>query len=254
MDRKTMCGRGASDVELRQWLCEICPVVTRTLRLPRPLEKAVDGALGVISVDTALGWVEMLGLGKAHEIRLMAQSIPDAAAKLSSPEGQEALRSWEASHGVGPVLRTLEQAVKTIVAFWKAGGHPRRAVIRALSSLGVSPVVPHAGEFREALAAVMGSGRGETVSLIEEYVAITVTNKVDKLESIDGLISRSVPFGAWVRSLWLRLRLKVQWIKGGMEVIPDSGHPLWRLSLILREMAGSTDRKAPDSKDSESIV
>lgn len=241
MDRKTMCGNGASDAELKRWLGEVCLVVTRALRLPRPMEKAADRALEVVSVGTALRWVEMLEIGRADKIRLMAQSVPDAAAKLSTPEGQQAIRSWEARHRVVPVLRVLEEAVKAILGFWRAGGRPRRAVVRALAAMAVSQVVSDAAGFRKELASVIGT-RSDTPRLIEGYTATAVANEGEKVESIDRLISHSVTFGAWVRSLWLCLRLRIQETKRTMIRDLESGHSLWRLSLILREVARRTGK------------
>ena len=239
MDRGTMSSdNGASDAELKQWLGEVCPVVARALKLPRPMEKAASQALETVSVGTALRWVEMLGIGRADKIRLIARSVPDAAAKLSGPEGQQAIGSWEATHRAVPVLWVLKGAVKTIRAFWKAGGHPRRAVIRALAAMSASQLVPDAVAFREELAAAIGGRDSSAVCLIEDYAAITVANKVEKIESIDKLISRRLPFGPWARSFWLCLKLKAQGIRRSLEIAPDWGHPLWRLSLILREIAG----------------
>lgn len=237
MDRETTSGgHGASDAELKQWLGELCPIVVRVLKLPRPMEKAADRALEAVSVGIALRWVEMLGIGRAAKIRLMAQNVPDAAAKLSSPQGQRALRSWEANHRVRPVLRALEQAVNRILAFWRLGGHPRRAVIRALAALSVSQLISDAARFREQLADVMGT-ESDAGHLVEGYAAITVDNKPEKTESIDGLISGSVPFGQWVRSLWVCLRLRSQKTRRIPATDFESCHPLWRLSLILREVA-----------------
>ena len=244
MDRETMSGgNGASDAELKQWLAEVCPVVVKALKLPRRMEKAANQALEAASVGTALRWVEMLEIGRADKIRLMAQSVPDAAAKLSSPKGQQAIQNWEATHRVVPVLRALKRAVKTIRAFWRAGGHPRRAVLRALAAMSASQVVPNAVEFREELAATIGGRESSAVCLIEGYAATAVANEVDKIESIDRLISRSLPFGPWVRSFWLCLKLRVQRLKRSLEMTPDWGHPLWRLSLILREVAGRTGKE-----------
>ena len=239
MDRQTMSGGdGASDAELEQWLSEVFPVAARALKLPRPMEKAAKRAPKIVPVGTALRWVEMLRIGRADEIRLMAQNTPDAAAKLSTPEGQQAIRKWEASHRVVPVLRALERAAETMLAFWRAGGHPRRAVIRALATLGTSHLVSDATGIREELAVVIGSCQSNTVRLIEDYTATAVADEVEKIESIDRLISRSLPFGPWVRSFWICLKLRVQRIKRSLEMDPESGHPLWRLSLILREVAG----------------
>ena len=238
MDRETMStGNGASDAELKQWLVEVCPVVVRALKLPRPMGRAASQALETVSVGTVLRWVEMLEIGRADKIRLMAQSVPDAAAKLSSREGQQAIGSWEATHRAVPVLWVLKGMVKTIRAFWRAGGHPRRAVIRALAAVSASQVVPDAVEFREELAVAIGSRERSAVRLIEDYAAITVANESEKIESIDKLISRSLPFGPWAWSFWLCLKLKAQGIKRSLEMAPDWGHPLWRLSLILREVA-----------------
>lgn len=243
MDREAMSNSsGATNAELKQWLCEICPVVTRALKLPKPMEKAAERALETVSVGTALRWLEMLGIDRADKIRLMAQSTPDAAAKLSSPAGQQAIRNWEVTHRVAPVLSALKRSVKTILAFWRAGGHPRRAVIRALAAMSASQVVPDAAEFREDVAATIGGSESSAVCLIEDYVATTVTNEVEKIESIDRLISRRLPFGPWVRSLWVCLKLKVQGIKQESEMGAESNHPLWRLSLILREAAGRTGK------------
>lgn len=242
MDRETMTGgNGASDAELKQWLVEVCPVVTRALKLPKPIEKAADRALEAVSVGTALRWVEMLRIGRADKIRLLARDTPDMAAKLSSPEGQQAVRSWEATHRVVPVLRTLERAVNTVMAFWKAGGHPRRAVIRALAALGVSHLVSDATGFREQLANVIGT-ESDAGCLIEGYATTTVANKAEKMENIDRLISRSVPFGSWVRSLWVCLKLKAQATKRSLETDPEWGHPLWRLSMTLRDIAERTGK------------
>jgi len=253
MDRETISGgNGASDAELKQWLVEVCPVVTRALRLPRPMEKAADRALEAVSVGTALRWVEMLRIGRADKIRFMAQSVPDAAAKLSTPEGQQAIKAWETSHRVVPVLRTLERAVQTILAFWKAGGRPRRAVIRALAALGVSHLVSDATEFREELADVI-STQSDAGRLIEGYATTAVANKVEKMKDIDRLISRSVPFGPWVRSLWVCLKLKAQATKRSLETDPEWGHPLWRLSMILREVAERTGR-CSTGEDSKSVM
>jgi|GEM_PF-3923077 len=251
MDRETMSGgNGASDAELKQWLVEVCPVVTKALKLPKPMGKAADRALEAVSVGTTLRWVEMLRIGRADKIRFMAQSVPDAAAKLSSAEGQQAIKAWETTHRVVPVLRTLEQAVQTILAFWKAGGCPRRAVIRALAALGVSHLVSDAAEFREELADVIGT-QGDAVRLIEGYATTAVADKVEKIDDIDRLISRSVPFGRWVRSLWVCLKLKAQATKRSLETDPEWGHPLWRLGMTLRELAGTTGRRGA-GEDSDS--
>lgn len=231
---------GASDAELKQWLGEVCPVVARALKLPKPMGKAADQALEAVSVGTALRWVEMLRIGRADKIRLMAQSVPDAAAKLSTPEGQQVIQNWEATHRVVPVLRALEQAVKAILTFWTAGGRPRRAVIRALAALGVSPIVPDSAGFREQLAGVMGGCESDAVRLIENYTATAAANEVNKTESADRLISCSLTFGPWVRSLWVCLKLRVHGMKRRAETDLESGHPLWRLSLILREVARRT--------------
>jgi hypothetical protein len=231
-------GNGATDAELKQWLGEVCPVVARALKLPQPMEKAANQVLETVSVGTTLRWVEMLGIGRADKIRLMAQNAPDAVAKLSSPEGQQAVRSWEATHRVIPVLRALKGTVKTIRAFWRAGGYPRRAVIRALAAISASQVVPDAVGFREELSGVIGRCQSDTVRLIEGYAVTAVADEVEKIESIDRVISRSLPFGPWVRSLWVCLKLRVQGIKRSSETDPEWGHPLWRLSLTLREVAG----------------
>lgn len=239
MDRQTMSsGDRASDVELEQWLSQVFPVVARALKLPRPMEKAARRAPKTVLVGTALRWVEMLRVGKPDEIRLIARNTPDAAAKLSTPEGQQAIRKWEASYRVVPVLRVLERAAATMLAFWRVGGYPRRAVIRALAALSASQLVSDATGIREELASVIGSCQSDTIRLIEGYAATAVADEVEKIESVDKLISRSLPFGPWVRSFWICLKLRVKGIKRGPEMDPESGHPLWRLSLILREVAG----------------
>jgi len=254
MNKETMSGgNGATDAELKQWLGEVCPVVTGVLKLPRPMGKAAHQALEIISVGTALRWVDMLGIGKADEIRLMAQSVPDAAAKLSSQEGQQAIRSWETTHRVVPVLRALKGMVKTILAFWKAGGRPRRAVIRALATMSASHVVPDVAGFREELAATIGVCNSSSACLIEGYAASVVTNEVEKIESIDRLVSHTLPFGPWVRSFWICLKLKVQGLKRKSEMGTELSHSLWRLSLILREIAGTKGKETKDSRDSESV-
>lgn len=239
MDRQTMSGGDrASDAELEQWLSQVFPVAARALKLPRPMEKAARRAPKIVPVGTALRWVEMLRIGKPDEIRLMARNTPDAAAKLSTPEGQQTIRKWETSHRVVPVLGALKRAAETMLAFWRAGGHPRRAVIRALATLGTSHLVYDATGIREELAGVIGSCQSDTVRLIEDYTATAVADEVEKIESVDKLISRSLPFGPWVRSFWICLKLRVQGIKRSLKMDPESGHPLWRLSLILREVAG----------------
>ena len=243
MDREVMNNSSrATDAELKQWLCEICPVVTRALKLPKTMEKVVDRALETVSVNTALRWVEMLGIGRADKIRLMSQSVPDAAAKLSSPEGQQTIRDWEGSYRVVPVLSALKRAVKTILAFWRVGGHPRRAVIRALAAVSASQVVPDAEAFREEAAATIGASESSAVCLIEDYAAMAVADEPEKIASIDRLISRNLHFGPWVRSLWVCLKLKAHGIRQKSEAGAESSHPLWRLSLILREVAGRTGK------------
>ena len=255
MDKQAMSGGdGASDAELNQWLAEVCPVVTRALKLPKPMEKAARRAPKTVPVGTALRWLEMLGIGKPDEIRLMPRNTPDAAAKLSSPEGQQAIRSWEANHRVVPVLGALERAVKTIRTFWRAGGHPRRAVVRALAAMSASQVVPDAVEFREDVAATIGGSESSAICLIEDYAATAVADEVEKIESIDRLISRSLSFGPWVRSLWVCLKLKAQGMKRSAETDLKSGHPLWRLGLILREVAGRAGKIPSTGKDSESAM
>jgi len=244
-------GKVMSDTELKQWLGEVFPVVARAVNLPRPAERAANQGLEAIPAGTALRWVEMLRIGRPDEIRLMAQNVPDAAEKLRTPEGRQAIRNWEADHGVVPVLRALEQAVKTVLAFWRTSGQPRRAVIRALAALGVSPVVPQAAAYRGELADVIGT-QSETVSLIDGYAAAAVADESEKIENVDRLISRNLPLGAWVRSLWVFLKLKVQASKRNSEMGVELGHPLWRLSLILREVAGRGERKSETGKDSES--
>jgi len=255
MDRQAMSdGNGTSDAKLEQWLSQVFPVVVRALKLPRPMEKVADRALEAVSISTALRWLEMLGIGKPDEIRLLAQSTPNAAAKLSSPEGQQAIRSWEANHRVVPVLWTLEGAVKTIRTFWRARGHPRRAVVRALAAMSASQVVPDAVEFREDVAATIGGSESSAVCLIEDYAATAVADEVEKIEGIDRLISRSLSFGPWVRSLWVCLKLRVQGMKRSAETDLKSGHPLWRLGLILREVAGRAGKIPSTGKDSESAM
>jgi len=245
MDRETMSGgNGAGDAELKQWLGEICPVVTRTLKLPKPMERAADQALRVISLDTALRWLEMLRIGKVDKIRFTAQSVPDAAARLNTPEGQQAIRSWEASHRVVPVLRALKQAVKTILAFWRAGGHPRRTVIQAMAAIGVSQLVPDTTGFREELAHVIGT-ESDAGRLIEGYATTVVANKAGKADDIDRLISHSIPFGSWVRSFWVCVKLRMLTTKQRLGTDLELGHPLWRLSLVLRDIAGRKGKVAP---------
>lgn len=237
-------GNGASDAELRHWLGEVFPVLARGAGLPRTIEKAANRAVEMVPVGIALRWVEMLGIGKPDEIRLMAQNTPDAAAKLGTLEGQQAIRRCEATKRVAPVLRALERAVKMVGAFWRAGGHPRRAAIRTLAVLSVSQVVPNAEAFREELAATIGVCQSSAVCLIEKYAGIAVANEGQKVENIDRLISRSPIFGSWVRSFWLCLRLRIQ---GTKTIVTDFelGHPLWRLSLILRGIAGRKGKAAP---------
>jgi hypothetical protein len=242
MDRQTMSGvDGVSDARLKHWLGEVFPVLARGAGLPRSMEKAGNQAVEVVPTGIALRWFEMLGIGKPDEIRLMARNIPDAAAKLATPEGQQAIRDWEASRRVVPVLRALEQAVKTVLAFWRAGGYPRRAVIRALAAPGVSQLVSDATWFREELADVIGT-ESDAGRLIDVYATTAVANKVERIDDIDRLISRSVPFGPWVRSFWVCLKLKVQATRRSLETDPEWGHPLWRLSMILREVAGRTGK------------
>ena len=243
MDRGMDAGNGMTDAELRQWLGEVFPVLARGAKLPRSMEKAANRAVEAVPVGTTLRWVEMLRIGKPDEIRLMAHNIPNAAAKLGTPEGQQAIRGCEATQRVVPVLRALERAVKMVRAFWRAGGHPRRAVIRALAVLGASEVVPNAEAFREELAATMGACQSSAVCLIEKYAGTAVANEGEKVESIDRLIFRSLTFGPWVRSFWLCLRLRIQGTKT-MITDFDLGHPLWRLSLILREIAGRKGKGA----------
>ncbi|MFC1909959.1 hypothetical protein ACFLXC_01540 [Chloroflexota bacterium] len=256
MDRDTMSGvSGASDAELKKWLGEVCPVVVRALKLPQPLEKTADRALETVSVGTALRWVEMLGIEGKDKIRFMAQSVPDAAAKLSSQEGQRAIRSWEATHRVIPVLSSLERAVKTLLAFWRTGGHPRRGVIRTLAAVSASQVVPGAAEFREEVAAAIGGSESSAVCLIADYAANAMTNEVEKIEGIDSLISRKPLIGPWVRSLWVCLKLKAPGIKQESNTGDESSHPLWRLSLILREAAGRKGKEnLGNIKDSELVM
>lgn len=239
MDRQAMStGNGASDAELEQWLSEVFPVAVGALKLPRPLEKAVRQAPKTVPVGTTLRWLEMLGIGKPDDIRLMAQNTPDAAARLSTPEGQQAIRKWEANHRVVPVLGALKRAAEAILAFWRVGGHPRRAVIRTLAALGASQVVSGATGLRDELTGAIGSCQGDTVRLIEGYAATAVADEVEKIERADKLISRHLRFGPYVRSFWLCLKLMMQGIKRSPEMDPEWGHPLWRLSMVLREVAG----------------
>ena len=244
MDRQAMStGNGASDAELEQWLSEVFPVAVGALKLPRPLEKAVRQAPKTVPVGTTLRWLEMLGIGKPDDIRLMAQNTPDAAARLSTPEGQQAIRKWEANHRVVPVLGALKRAAEAILAFWRVGGHPRRAVIRTLAALGASQVVPDAAEFREELAATIGSGESDAACLIENYAAIAVANESEKIEHGDKVISRHLRFGSYVRSFWICLKLKAQGMKRSAETELESAHPLWRLGLILREVSGVKEKE-----------
>ena len=239
MDRQAMShGSGVSDAELEQWLSEVFPVVARALRLPRPMERAARQAPKAIPVRTALRWVEMLRIGEADEIRLVARITPDAAARLSTPEGEQAIREWEASHRVVPVLTALKRAAETIGALWRAGGYPRRAVIRALAALGASQLVSDVAGFRKELAGVIGGRQSDTVPLIASYTATAVANQVEKIEKVDNVISRSLRFGPWVRSVWICLKLRFHGIKRSGETDPESGHPLWRLGLILMEVVG----------------
>jgi len=238
-------GNGASDAELKQWLCDICPVVTRALKLPEPMERAADRALEVIPVATALRWVEMLRLGRGNEVRLIARGTPDAVAKLSSPEGQQAIKSWEATHRVTPVLSALERSVKTIRASWRAGEHPGRAVIRTLAALSVSQMTSDAAGFRDEMAGIIGA-QGDVPCLIQGYAATVVANEDEKVENIDRLICRSLPFGLWVRSFWLCLKLKMQGMKSS-SVVTSWDHPLWRLSQILREIAMTKRKEGQDA-------
>jgi hypothetical protein len=244
MDRGMVAGNGASDAELRQWLSEVFPVVARGAGLPRSMEKAASQAAEVVPVGTALRWVEMLGVGKSAEVRIMAQNTPDAAATLATPDGEQAIRGCEATQRVALVLRALQRVVKMVLAFWRAGGQPSRAAVRGLAVLGVSEVVPDAEAFREELAATMGVCQSSAVRLIESYGAMVVANEGEKVENIDRLISRSLTFGPWVRSFWLCLRLRIQETKRIMATGFDSGQPLWRLSLILREIAGRKGKAA----------
>jgi len=239
----TICG--VSDVELRQWLSAVFPVVARGAGLPRSMEKVASQAANVVPVGTALRWVDMLGVGKSAEIRLMAQNIPDAAATLAAPEGQQAIKDCKVTQRVALVLRTLQRVVKTVLAFWRAGGQPSRPAVRGLAVLGVSEIVPDAEAFREELATAMGVCQSSAARLIEDYGALVVANGGAKIESIDRLISRSPTFGAWVRSFWLCLRLRIQETKGVVATDFDSGQPLWRLSLILREIAVGKGKAAP---------
>jgi len=71
-----------------------------------------------------------------------------------------------------------------------------------------------------------------------------VADEAGKIENIDRLISRSLPFGPWVRSFWICLKLRFQRIKRSLEFDPELGHPLWRLSLILREVAGTRGKES----------
>jgi hypothetical protein len=110
-------------------------------------------------------------------------------------------------------------------------------VIRTLAALAVSQVVPGAARFREELAAAMGSCQSNAACLIDGYAAIAAADKVEMVERIDRVVSRSFPFGPWVRSLWLCLKLRVQGIRRSPGVDTEAGHPLWGLGLILREVA-----------------
>jgi hypothetical protein len=236
-------GNIARDAELKQWLGEVCPVIVKALKLPRNMERAASQALGTVSVGTALRWVDMLGAGKADDIRTVAQSFRDAAARLSSTEGQQAVQDWEANHRVVPVLRALQGAVKAILAFWRAGGRPSRAMIRALAAVSVSQVALDGVEFREEAAPTIGGRESSAVCLIDDYTAAALASEMQKMESLDRLISRSLTFGPWVRSFWLCLKLKAQGIRQKSEMDPEWGHPLWRLSLTLREIAGGTGKR-----------
>jgi len=238
MDSKTMTINGASDAEIRQWLVEVCPMVARALELPRPMQKAADQFFKVVPVDTALRWVEMLGMGKADDIRLTVENTPNAATILDSQEGLQAIRDWETTNRVVPVLKALGEAADTVPISWSKAGSRPRPIIRSLAAIGVSHLVPGSEGFREELAAISGGSSNDTAALIESFASAAVVDDTDKITRIDRLISGRFPFGSWVRSLWVQLKLKLKAARRGL---PDDlkSHPLWRLSLTLREIAGA---------------
>ena len=236
MDNKTVTTNGASDAELRQWLVEVCPVVARALELPKPMQRAADQFFKVVPVDTALRWVEMLGMGKADGIRLTAKNTPHAATSLNSRQGLQATRDWEAANEVVPVLKALGEAADTLPISWSKTDSPRRPVIRSLAAIGISHLVPESEGFKKELVEIIGSSSGDTTGLIGRYASAAAANDTDRIASIDKLVSGHVPFGPWVRSLWIRLRLRYRSVRRSLADDLKS-HPFWRLSLTLREVA-----------------
>lgn len=123
----------------------------------------------------------------------MAQRCPEATLQLSSPQGEEAIRRWEAEHGLVPVLVALERAAKTVKASWEAGVPPRRAVVRALAVLGISPAVPGADDLRKGVTEALGEQRADTALLVDHYAGAVVAEREEAIERVDGRPCQSLP-------------------------------------------------------------
>lgn len=71
---------------------------------------------------------------------------------------------------------------------------PRRAVIRLLAVLAVSPVVPGAA----AVTAVMGAEGGDVIGLIRKVVRLAVADEGIRLEQADEILRQEPFLARWI--------------------------------------------------------
>lgn len=196
----------AKDAVLKRWLDGAFPVLGDSLGLSPQTVSAARSALQSTPVDDLMRWAEELGLGSSERIRRLVEDVPDAAQELDSTKGWKALMRWEQAHEAAPVLEALRLAVEEVVAHWRGGGAPIRAVVRLLAALAFSPVIPGGDALRERLSQLLDSDCGDAAGLISKVTRLAVADEGVRLEQADGLIQQEPVMAQWLESFMATLQ------------------------------------------------
>ena len=171
------------DDEFKRWVRGVCLAAIRALKLPRWAEGVMNRALNLAPVGVLLGWAERLGLADANELRQLAHTVPDLPARLNTDQGQEAIRAWEAKHGVVPLLRVLRRMVEGTRSFWRRGGCPSQRACEGIGVLALSTLVPGVQRLRTRLADAVGGG-DSPVDLMRRYGDLAMRDNPHQLEGM----------------------------------------------------------------------
>ncbi len=176
------------DAELREWFGGVFTTVSKGLGLPQWAEQMVEQGLRLVPPGTLLDLAEKLGLASAEEVRQLARSAPDLAARLAADEGQRAIGEWEARHDTVPFLRATKGAFSSIRSLSHSDDSADRAAMcRGVTAIVVGCLGEETRITRSQLADAMGSEES-SVSLMRKYRDLMANGDRESMERVNSTI------------------------------------------------------------------